>query len=162
MVWDARLIGLIGVDAAIAGVAPVVNSYWNADIPLQVGAALLAVWTFFMMWQIQRDPVNTARETAANPIRDAVAAAFVMTYLVMVGWSTFFRVFTPEAKFELGPISKEFIANFTFLTGIVVGSYFGADAIKQVAIIRNRPSDSGEKPVEPSPGAVPTAKGGLD
>ena len=38
MAWDARLIGLIGVDAAIAGVAPVVNSYWNPDIPLQGGS----------------------------------------------------------------------------------------------------------------------------
>lgn len=105
MVWDARLIGLIGVDA--------------------------------------------------------VAAAFVMSYLVIVGWSTFFRVVTPEARFELRPISKEFIANYTFLTGIVVGSYFGADAIKQVAIIRHRQSDGSEKPVVPSP-TNPAAKGGLD
>src|SRR5882757_9771827 len=161
MAWDARLIGLIGIDTTIAGVAPVANFYWNPDIPLQVGAAILALWTFFMTWQIQRDPVNTATETAANPIRDAIATAFVVTYLVMVGWSTFFRVFSPDTKFKLGPISEAFIPNFTVLTGIVVGSYFGADAIKQVAMVRNRQSDSGEKPVEPSP-ANPTAKGGLD
>jgi hypothetical protein len=69
-------------------------------------------------------------------MRDAIAAAFVVTYLVIVGWSAFFNYLTDVTQQSaLSPLTSSLITNFTALTGVVVGSYFGADALKQITQI---------------------------
>lgn len=71
-------------------------------------------------------------------MRDAIAAAFVVTYLVIVGWATFFKGDTERPE-----LSKEVVGSFTVLVGVVIGGYFGADAIKQVTLINARSREQG-------------------
>jgi hypothetical protein len=135
---DWRVIALVGVDLAIAAAGPVWDRHSNTDMPLEMGAAVVAVWTYFMVWLIQRRSVEAIENPASNPIRDAIAAAFVVTYLVIVGWTAFFHLFKEGEQYQLAPLTQMFVTNFTFLTGVVVGSYFGADVVKQVAQIRGQ------------------------
>jgi hypothetical protein len=137
-----QVVALVGVDFIAAAGAPVVDqlaSYTNTA--LQVAAAVIAVWTYFFVWLIQRDPVN--KDPRTNSVRDAITASFVVTYLVMVSWSAFFNMAPANGQYALDPLGQTFISNFTFLTGVVVGSYFGADVVKQVAQIRHRHPETG-------------------
>jgi hypothetical protein len=92
----------------------------------------------FMVWLIQRDSVYGRENSTRNPIRDAIAAAFVVTYLLIVGWTAFFHLYKQGQQYQLAPLTQTFVNNFTVLTGVVVGSYFGVDAVKQVAQIRGQ------------------------
>jgi hypothetical protein len=101
-------------------------------------------------------------------MRDGIAAAFVVTYLVILGWAAFFNYYSspppnaapnaptsPALQAQLSPLTQALIGNFTVLTGVVVGGYFGADAVKQVTLMtaqrRRAPgSDSGDEPLDDS------------
>src|SRR5690242_11842963 len=135
---DWRVVTLVGVNLAIAAAGPVWDRHSDTDMPLEMGAAVVAVWTFFMVWLIQRDPAYARENPASNPLRDAIAAAFVVTYLVIVGWTAFFHLFSSVDHPALAPLTQTFVTNFTFLTGVVVGSYFGVDVVKQVVQIRGQ------------------------
>jgi predicted MFS family arabinose efflux permease len=126
---------MIGLDILVALGAPLWNYYFKqVDIPLQLGAAVIAVATFFGVWLLQRN--EAAGRASRNSMRDAIAAAFVVTYLVIVGWSAFFNYLTDVTQQSaLSPLTSSLITNFTALTGVVVGSYFGADALKQITQI---------------------------
>lgn len=135
---DWRVVALVSVNLAVAAAGPVWDRHADTDMPLEMGAAVVAVWTFFMVWLIQRDPAYARENPASNPLRDAIAAAFVVTYLVIVGWTAFFHLFTSVEHPALAPLTQTFVSNFTFLTGVVVGSYFGVDVVKQVVQIRGQ------------------------
>jgi len=60
-------------------------------------------------------------------LRDAIAASIVVTYLFMVGFTTFLE--TPERVSE---ITKSFISSFTGVVGVTIAFYFGASAVVQV------------------------------
>jgi hypothetical protein len=123
------------VDATVAVGAPIWDYYFTrSDIPLQVGAAVIAVVTFLGIWMVQHNLTGSGPET--NSMRDAIAAAFVVTYLVIVGWATFLGFYSGERQETLNPLANTVLPSFTVLTGVVVGGYFGADAIKQVTHIR--------------------------
>jgi hypothetical protein len=119
-------------DAVIAVCAPIVARAAETDAALQVGTALIAVITFLGVWLIQRDPIDTPPSN--TEVRDAIAAAFAITYLVMVGWTAFGNPGSQNASGQaqgLAPLTQMLTSHFTVLTGIVVGFYFGADAFKQ-------------------------------
>ncbi len=71
-------------------------------------------------------------------MRDGIAAAFVVTYLVIAGWAAF--LITSEGR-HLSALAENVVPNFTVLTGIVIGGYFGADAVKQVTLINAQRRD---------------------
>ena len=78
-------------------------------------------------------------------MRDAIAASFVVTYLVMVAWSAFFNStenMDPGGRAVLAPLTQTLISNFIILTGLVVGFYFGIEAIKQVVQSRETKTTS--------------------
>lgn len=133
--WGAAM--LVVGDVAVAAGAPLWNRYVpEFNTPLEAGAAVIAVATFLGVWLLQRH--GGAGRDDRNSMRDGIAAAFVVTYLVIVGWAAFMR--GQEAQ---TPLALTVVPNFTVLTGVVVGGYFGADAIKQVALINARRRQQG-------------------
>ncbi|MGF6889247.1 hypothetical protein ABIA39_000339 [Nocardia sp. GAS34] len=136
---DVRVAAMIGIDGVTAVGAPAWNYFFQrSEVPLQAGAAVVAVTTFTCVWLIQREAGSKSPATT-NSMRDAIAAGFVVTYLLMVGWSAFFAysVHTNlQDVDQLQPLTKTLIDNFTWLTAAVVLSYFGADAFKQFNQIR--------------------------
>ncbi|WP_418001600.1 hypothetical protein ACNO8X_14805 [Mycobacterium sp. PDNC021] len=123
------LAALVVGDLVIATGAPFLNKLfkgWNG--PLEAAAAAIAVGTFLGVWLLQRH--GGAGRHDRNSMRDAITAAFVVTYLVIVGWATFSALGN-----DVTPFTKDLVANFTLLVGVVVGGYFGADAVKQVTLI---------------------------
>lgn len=130
---------LIVFDVGVAIGAPLWDDYFTrTDTALQLGAAALAIATFLGVWFLQR-PADAADHM--NAMRDAIAASFVVTYLAIVGWSAFLITIAGR---PMSAIAQDVIPNFTVLTGIVVGGYFGADALKQVTLINRRPGKGGD------------------
>jgi hypothetical protein len=142
---------LVAVDVLVAAGAPLLDRYMvHHDLILGAGAAVIASSTFLGVWLIQRK--EAAGRAVRNSMRDAIAAAFVMTYLVIVSWSAFFNFLLAQGPATLSPLSATLVTNFTVLTGIVVGGYFGADAVKQVTQINAMRGP----PVERSPNSNDT------
>jgi hypothetical protein len=89
-------------------------------------------------------------------MRDAIAAAVVIVYLVILCWSTFFPRLSPSNNTVLNPLTSTFITNFTAVTGIVIGFYFTGVTATQIAAHRqNSRSELNENqhPDEVSSGA---------
>src|ERR1700687_4068565 len=147
---DIRKVLLVVVNCTVAVGAPVWNYYFTrSDIALQAGAALVAVTTFTCVWLLQRS--RKWGDPLADSMRDGIAASFVVTYLVMVGWAGFFNysVSTDPAQLDrLAPLTQQLIGNFTVLTGIVVGFYFGTDAVKAVVAGRQPQRTSEPTPAD--------------
>jgi hypothetical protein len=59
-------------------------------------------------------------------LRGAIAASIVVTYLFLVGLTTFLE--TPERVSE---VTKSFISSFTGVVGVTIAFYFGASAVVQ-------------------------------
>lgn len=127
---------MAGVVIVAAG-APAINYFVpHYNSPLEAGAAVIAVVTFLGVWLLQRH-VGAGRYDR-NSMRDGIAAAFVVTYLVIVSWAAFMR-----GEQAVTPLAQAVIPNFTVLVGVVVGGYFGADAVKQVSLINARRREQG-------------------
>ena len=120
---------LVGVDVAVAVGAPIVGVRLAAYWPLQIGGALVGVWTFLLVWIIQHDAGDPNRDRTA--VRDAIVSAFVTTYLVMVSWCVFSRLATDQHAASLDPLAQTLVSNFTYLTGIVVAAHVGAGAVEK-------------------------------
>ncbi|MFE3000352.1 hypothetical protein ACFXG4_35790 [Nocardia sp. NPDC059246] len=123
----------------VAAAAPLWDYFFSKrDAPLAGGAGVIAAATFFGVWLIQRK--HAQGRANRNSMRDAIAAGFVVTYLVLVAWTAFLNLIGRGGN-GLDPLT----ANFTVLTGVVVGGYFTADAAKQIAQIKagagNTPTD---------------------
>jgi len=133
--WPAVRRGMavvVAVDVAVAAYAPIATDVFRWYYWLQVGAAVIAVTTFLGVWLTER---NTTSGAQRDPMRDAIAAAFVVTYLVSVSWAVFLFV-GPNVNPQMTQLQLTLVQNFTVLTGVVVGAHFSADALKQVAHIR--------------------------
>lgn len=132
---------LVVADVVVAAGAPLWDQYFTqSDTALQVGAAVIAVTTFLGVWLLQRHA--GAGRHDKNSMRDGIAAAFVVTYLVIAGWAAF--LITSKDR-TLSALAENLIPNFTVLTGIVVGGYFGADAVKQVTLINAQHRQEGSE-----------------
>jgi hypothetical protein len=138
------------IDGSVAFGAPFLNYFFKrGDVALQAGAGMIAAATFLGVWTAQRKRVGPTRPTEA--MRDAIAASFVLTYLVAVGWAAFFNyVVGGGPPGTLSPLTASLITNFTALTGIVVGSYFGLTAIQQVTQSQERRIRGHEPPPAPA------------
>jgi drug/metabolite transporter (DMT)-like permease len=140
------LIGILVVDCIVAVAAPFIDNWYvtshtppRPDIPLQAGAGLIAVVTFVGIWVIQRSRVNVE---IVSEMRDAISAAVIVVYLVILSWSAFFPRISSSGG-VLNPLTSTFITNFTALTGVVVGFYFTTTAATQIAAQRrSRASDN--------------------
>jgi hypothetical protein len=134
------LITVLIIDCAVAVAAPFIDNWYvtshvptRPDIPLQAGAALVAVVTFVGVWAIQR---SRGAVEIVSEMRDAISAAVIVVYLIILSWSAFFpRI--GSAGGVLNPLTSTFITNFTALTGVVVGFYFTTTAATQIAAQRN-------------------------
>jgi hypothetical protein len=126
---------LIGVDVVVAVVAPVAAARLAAYWPLQIGSGLVGVWTFLMVWTIQHAADDPNRNRTA--VRDAIAYAFVTTYLVIVSWSVFSRLATHNDTTSLDPLAQTLLSHFTYLTGIVVTAHLGAGALERFGTQRS-------------------------
>lgn len=140
---------LVVADLVFVALGPLLVNLTKGDWPLQICAGVIAVLTFFLMWLNQHENVQSLSEQALNdvppnPVRDAIAAAFVVTYLVMVVWRVFYRVASGQEAVKVDSLAQTFLSNFTFLTGVVVSFYFSAGAVERVAHIRSRPKTRDE------------------
>jgi amino acid transporter len=132
---EVELVALVAVDVAVAVAAPVTAAALSTYCPLQIGAALVGVWTFLMVWRIQHG--NSERERKRTAVRDAIVSAFVASYLVIVGWSLFARTESGHLAGNLDPLAQTLLAHFTYLTGIVVAAHVGAGAVEAVGARRS-------------------------
>lgn len=133
---------LIGVDLTIAVAAPIASVCLKAYWPLQVGAAVVGVWTFLLVWIIQHEAGEADRKRTA--VRDAIVSAFVTTYLLIVSWSVFSRLATEKDAASLDPLAQTLLAHFTYLTGIVVAAHLGAGALEKYGAQRSQQSGGSE------------------
>ncbi|NED49323.1 hypothetical protein G3I24_00130 [Micromonospora aurantiaca] len=143
MAASKRLIVRIAVlDIAVITVSPVANYYLpphqGPDLYLMTGAALIGAITFLGVWYVQRMHLLNGSSVA---MRDAIAAAFVLTYLPMVGWSAFSPYVREGDPVKQLPMAQNLLNNFTYLTGTVVVFYFGAQAIAAAIDSRSRSQD---------------------
>ncbi|MGW5228475.1 hypothetical protein ACWEP5_26485 [Nocardia niigatensis] len=121
----------------VAAAAPLWDYFFHTrDAPLAGGAGVIAAATFFGVWLIQRK--HAQGRANRNSMRDAIAAGFVVTYLVLVAWTAFLTLVGSRGGNAMDPLT----ANFTVLTGVVVGGYFTADAAKQIAQIKAGAGDT--------------------
>lgn len=125
-----ELAWLVAVDVIVAVGAPILAAERSEYWPLQVGAALVGVWTFLMVWIIQHRHIDEERNRTA--VRDAIVSAFVTSYLIIVSWSLFSRSGTGQQMGNLDPLAQTLLAHFTYLTGIVVAAHVGAGALETV------------------------------
>jgi drug/metabolite transporter (DMT)-like permease len=136
------------VDALVAVGAPFFDPWYlryafaksppKTDLPLSAGAALIAIVTFLGVWTIQsrRTKVNNLH----HEMRDAITAAFIVVYLVILSWASFFP-FTRSSGSTLNPLTSTLITNFTAATGIVIGFYFTTTSATQIAAQRKKQQD---------------------
>jgi hypothetical protein len=73
--------------------------------------------------------IGEAGRDDRNSMRDGIAAAFVVTYLVIVGWKAFIKSYNDQS-YQL-QLTRDLVGNFTVLVGVVVGGYFGTDAVNR-------------------------------
>lgn len=127
---------IFAIDSTAAVAAPPINTWYlhtqrsGAQVPLESGAALIAVTTFVGIWLIQRQ--RSFSDTLGD-MRAAIAGSFILVYLVIVVWSAFF------AYGNAGPLnvlSSTLITNFTVLTGVVIASYFATATANTIAASR--------------------------
>jgi hypothetical protein len=149
-VADLRLISLVGVDLTAAVAAPIASMCLKAYWPLQVGAAVVGVWTFLLVWIIQHGAADSDRNRTA--VRDAIVSAFVTTELMIVSWSVFSRLGTEKDAASLDPLAQTLLAHFTYLTGIVIAAHLGAGALEKYGAQRSgQQPDGSESQSVPDP-----------
>jgi hypothetical protein len=114
-------VGFIDVIAAIGG--PLIDYVYDiGDIPLSIAYGIAAVVTFLGLL-----PIAIDREKANNfGFRELIASVFVIIFLLLLTSEAFFHVNLPE-----GNLTSQLVNNFTTLTGVVVGAYFGTTAIEK-------------------------------
>jgi drug/metabolite transporter (DMT)-like permease len=117
------------------------------DIPLQGGAALIAVVTFVGIWLIQRSRPSV---DPLSEMRDAITAAVVVVYLVILAWSSFLPQISKTSNQTLNPLTSTFITNFTALTGVVIGFYFTSTAAAQISANKSKPTADQNAAVNPA------------
>lgn len=127
---------MFAIDGVAAIAAPPINTWYlhtqgtGAQVPLESGAALIAVTTFVGIWLIQRQ--RSSSDTLMD-MRSAIAGSFILVYLVMVVWSAFFAYGNSG---QLNVLSSTLITNFTVLAGVVIAFYFATSAASSIAASR--------------------------
>jgi hypothetical protein len=138
--WITAVI-MFAIDSVAAVAAPPINTWYlhtqgtGAQIPLESGAALIAVTTFAGIWLIQRQ--RSSSDTLVD-MRSAIAGSFILVYMVMVVWSAFFAYGNSG---QLNILSSTLITNFTVLAGVVIAFYFATSAASAIAADRRNSNE---------------------
>jgi hypothetical protein len=143
--WDgvrskraALLWGIVVADLLLAIGAPFLNNF------LALAAATSGIAVITLTGLIA---YGTGPEGVPSPevMRDAIAAAFVLVYLILVAMTVFtFRVQVDPSTgalipLQADPVATALLSNFTTLAGVVVAFYFGTSAYVAVATKRSTP-----------------------
>jgi hypothetical protein len=103
----------------------------------------------------------------AESFRHAIAATFLIVYLLLVIYNTFFNGCSPKATLSYcttnGGVTNTLLSNFAYLTGVVVAFYFGSIAYgkhfekdgERDRVINVTPTTSGGAQRLPPPDAGP-------
>jgi len=97
--------------------------YLGNPAPLAFCTPAAGVITFFAMLSERRDGTVTAG-SGNERLRQAIAAAVVVQYLVLVGIVAYFI----NGVDKLPPITETMLSSFTTVASVVVAFYFGASA----------------------------------
>lgn len=97
--------------------------YLGNPAPLAFCTPAAGVITFFAMLSERRDGTATAGGDNER-LRQAIAAAVVVQYLVLVGIVAYFI----NGVDKLPPITETMLSSFTTVASVVVAFYFGASA----------------------------------
>jgi hypothetical protein len=103
----------------------VLSDWRNTDLWAAAAAAMVGVLTFFGVLGLH-DESALAKER----IRDAIASAFIVVYLVLLGLLAFQSV--SGEGFETPEVANTLVTNFTVLMGVVIAAYFGATTYEKV------------------------------
>lgn len=120
------LIG-VGVFDALCAVTAAAVPHWVNDLIVAAAAfSAIAVGTFIGL--LLCGFVRTGGVITFDELRDAIAATFVIVYLLLVVFTAF--GITTEGQ---APFAQSMVTNFTVTTGIVVAFYFGSGAVSRAA-----------------------------
>lgn len=126
----------------IIGGALLVDTWRDSHAPVAWAVASTAVITFFGSVLLMGGPKSITKEQMTN----AIAAAFITTYLVLIGLVAFLSQRAPkatngstQAAATTPEITDTLITNFTILMGLVMTFYFGTSAyLRALEIQRGR------------------------
>ena len=99
----------------------------TVDVGLMLGAAVITPTTLLGILYYEVHHLAVAPATA---FRDSIASAFVVLYLTIVSWATFFNLRTDNLN--LAPLTRDIVSNFGTLTGVVVAFYFGSNTVASI------------------------------
>lgn len=110
---------VIGVTAAAVFSA----GYGDTRRAVVLGVVMTALIAFFgFLWLgIQQQSTKTLTDRS---MRTALAAATVLSYLVLVGMGVWF----PKTANETSTTGDALLTNFTTIVGVIVAFYFGSSA----------------------------------
>jgi hypothetical protein len=112
------------VDVLLAVAGSLVTYFFHfADMPLATAFSVATVVTFFGLIHY-----SNGRVERGFGFREALAASIFTLYLLVVANVIFFR-----SGDELPPLGRAMLENFTTLTTVVAGFYFGGKAIEGAA-----------------------------
>lgn len=97
--------------------------YLGNPVPLAFCTPAAGVITFFAMLTERRNGTATTGSDNES-LRQAIAAAVVVQYLVLVGIVAYFI----NGVEKLPPITETMLSSFTTVASVVVAFYFGASA----------------------------------
>lgn len=137
----------IGVCVLLATVVTLLTSVgaylsvqWGSNGPFIVVVVATMVISFVSLLVLTQR--NKERwEVTESTMRNAIAGAIVIAYLVLVGIVAFFT----EGPEKLPAISQTMVTNFTTIVGVVIAFYFGASAYVQASAQRR---ESNQTPKE--------------
>lgn len=101
--------------------------YLGYQAPLAFCTPAAGVITFFAMLT-ERNSVPEATGSGNERLRQAIAAAMVVQYLVMLGIVAYFL----NGAEKLPPVTETMLSSFTTVVSVVVVFYFGASALTDV------------------------------
>ncbi|MDG4820158.1 hypothetical protein O7628_32145 [Micromonospora sp. WMMD956] len=121
--WRRVLIASVIIfDLAVAVIAPPIDNHFSPKYytALMSGSAAVAVVTLVGFVFILR---STRGVTSTEAVRDSIAIAFVVVFLVILGWSSFY------AQAEVPGLAKTLVPDFIGLMGVVLAFYFGTTVL---------------------------------
>lgn len=121
--WSIVAIG--GIVVVVVATALALDRAWDSHAPIGWAVGASAVITFVGFLAISAGDMIPR-------LRIAIAASFVVAYVVLLGMVTFLIEPTDGGSSE---VSSTLVTNFTVLMGTVVAFFFGSSAVEKVAKI---------------------------
>jgi hypothetical protein len=154
----SALVGLLAITLAVILIAPIIVDYNGGHrAPMAGAVALAALVTFastlYYLTSIKGCPL-------AESIRHTIAATFLLVYLLLVIYNTFFNECSPSTSATqcttVAGVTSTLLSNFTTLTGVVVAFYFGSITVEKV-VAKRVEHDAASSVTSPRAGSAPHA-----